>query len=135
MLKQSITYTDYNGVTQTEDFMFNLSKAEIMELEASYKGGIEGHIAAIVALRDASAMFEFISAIVKKSYGRKSPDGRRFIKNKEELDEFVQSEAYSELLISLLTFDADGKPENLNKFIKGIIPAGDKVANAQNSGN
>ena len=33
MLKKTIKYTDYNGEEQTEDFYFNLSKAELTEME------------------------------------------------------------------------------------------------------
>ena len=34
MLKKTITYTDYNGTTRKEDFYFNLTQAEVTELEA-----------------------------------------------------------------------------------------------------
>ena len=30
MLKKTITYTDYNGMERTEDFYFNLTKAEVV---------------------------------------------------------------------------------------------------------
>ena len=33
MLKYPITYTDYYNVVRTEDFYFNLNKAEVMEME------------------------------------------------------------------------------------------------------
>ena len=32
MLKKTISYVDYNGTKRTEDFYFNLTKAEISEM-------------------------------------------------------------------------------------------------------
>ena len=48
MLKKTITYTDYNGMERTEDFYFNLSKAELMEMEMSTTGGMEAYVEKIV---------------------------------------------------------------------------------------
>ena len=80
MLKKTITYTDYDGVERTEDFYFNLSKAEIMEMDFSATGGMEKMIKKIVNTKDTKAMIEIFKDIILKSYGEKSSDGRRFIK-------------------------------------------------------
>ena len=40
MLKKTIKYNDYNGVERNEDFYFNLSQAELMEMEMSTTGGL-----------------------------------------------------------------------------------------------
>ena len=48
MLKKSIKYTDYNGVERVEDFYFNLSKAEVAEMELSVDGGMSAMLEKIV---------------------------------------------------------------------------------------
>lgn len=117
MLKKTFTYTDYNGVERTEDHYFNLSKAELMEMELSTTGGLAEMINKIVAAQDAPAIVKVFKDLVLKAYGQKSADGRRFIKSKELADEFSQTEAYSQLFMELAT-DADAA----SKFVNGIVP-------------
>lgn len=127
MLKKTITYVDYNGMERTEDFYFNLSKAEIMELEMSTAGGLAEMINKIVAAQDAPAIIEIFKKIILKAYGIKSPDGRRFLKKDEKgnalCNEFEQTEAYSQLFMELAT-DADAAA----KFVNGIVPVEAKGA-------
>lgn len=120
MLKKTFTYIDYNGVERTEDHYFNLSKAELMEMELSTTGGLAEMINKIVAAQDAPAIVKVFKDLVLKAYGQKSADGRRFIKSKELADEFSQTEAYSQLFMELAT-DADAA----SKFVNGIVPAMD----------
>lgn len=120
MLKKTFTYTDYNGVERTEDHYFNLSKAELMEMELSTTGGLAEMINKIVAAQDAPAIVKIFKELVLKAYGQKSPDGRRFIKSKELADEFSQTEAYSQLFMELAT-NADAAAQ----FVNGIVPAMD----------
>lgn len=122
MLKKAITYTDYNGNERTEDFYFNLTKAELMEMELGTSGGMAEAIQRIVSAQDAPAIIKIFKDIVLKAYGVKSPDGKRFLKkdaNGRPLsEEFEQTEAYSVLFMELAT-DADMAA----KFINGIMPA------------
>lgn len=121
MLKKAITYTDYNGNERTEDFYFNLSKAEIMEMEMGTTGGLAEMIKKIVAEQDAPAIIKIFKDLVLKAYGEKSPDGKRFMKVKDGVrlcDAFAETEAYSILFMELAT-DADAAA----KFVNGIIPA------------
>lgn len=118
MLKKSITYTDYNGVERKEDFYFNLTKAELMEMEMSTTGGLAEMIQRVVDTKDAPAIIRIFKDLVLKAYGEKSADGKRFIKSKELSDAFAQTEAYSELFMELAT-DADAA----SNFINGIVPA------------
>ena len=117
MLKQAITYTDYNGVVRTEDFYFNLSRAEVTELQLSEKGGYDKMIENIVNAEDNKAIFENFKKIILKSYGVKSEDGRRFIKSEQLSEEFSQTEAFVELIFGLAS-DENAAAE----FIKGVIP-------------
>lgn len=118
MLKKTITYTDYNGLSRTEDFYFNLTKAEIMEMEMMTTGGMSAMIQNIVSAQDTPAIVKIFKDMVLKAYGIKSADGKRFIKNDDVRAEFEQTEAYSILFMELAT-DADAA----TKFIEGIVPA------------
>lgn len=117
MLKKTITYNDYNGVERTEDFYFNLSKAELMEMEIGTTGGMADMIKRIVDAKDAPAIIKIFKELVLKAYGEKSADGKRFIKSEEIANGFAQTEAYSQLFMELAT-DADAAA----KFVNGIIP-------------
>lgn len=117
MIKKTIEYVDYNGENRKEDFYFNLSKAEVMEMEMSKNGGLSEYIQRIVKSSDNAAIIALFKEIICKAYGEKSLDGKRFIKNKELTDAFVQTEAYSELFMELAT-----NADEAAAFVNGIIP-------------
>lgn len=117
MLKKTITYTDYNGVERTEDFYFNLTKAELMEMEIGTTGGMADMIKRIIDAKDAPAIIKIFKELVLKAYGEKSADGKRFVKSEEISNGFAQTEAYSQLFMELAT-DADAAAA----FVNGIIP-------------
>lgn len=118
MIKKTITYTDYNGNERTEDHYFNLSKAEVMEMEMSTTGGLAEMIQRVVAAQDQPAIIKIFKDLILKAYGEKSADGKRFIKSEEISVAFSQTEAYSQLFMELAT-DADAAA----KFVNGIVPA------------
>ena len=96
-------------------------------MQTSEVGGLEKKIEKISKEQDIKKIIELMKDIIQRSYGVKSDDGKRFIKNQEILDDFMQSEAYSELFMELAT-DADAA----SAFINGILPAG-LVEEAKNS--
>ncbi len=122
MLKKNIKYTDYNGVEREEPHYFNLSKAEIMEMEMSTVGGFAEMIEKIIAAQDTPTLIKIFKDLILKAYGEKSADGKQFMKidvNGQPLsNKFVQSEAYSVLFMELAT-DA----EAASQFVNGIMPA------------
>lgn len=118
MLKEKITYTDYNGNERTEDFYFNLSKAELMEMEMSTSGGLTEMIQRIIAEQDAPNIIKIFKDLILRSYGQKSLDGKRFIKSDASREEFSQTEAYSILFMKLAT-----NADEAAKFVNGIMPA------------
>lgn len=124
MIKKTITYEDYDGATRTEDFYFNLSKAELLEMEYTTSGGMQKYLERIVNTQDSKLLLETFKSIIMKAYGEKTLDGRRFVKSKELSDNFVQSPAYSELFMELIQ-DADAA----SSFINGVVP-GDLAAQA-----
>lgn len=117
MLKKTITYTDYDGVERTEGFYFNLTKAEIVEMEYDIDGGIKKMLEQITEKLDGKRIMAFVKKVILKSYGEKSPDGKRFIKSEELSRAFEQTEAYSDLFIELVT---DSK--KCADFINAITP-------------
>ena len=117
MLKKTITYTDYDGNERTEDFYFNLNKAEVMEMEMGTTGGMTKMLERIVAEQDSRRIIEVFKEMIVRSYGVKSPDGKRFMKSPELADAFTQTEAYSNLFMELAT-----NHEAAAAFINGIIP-------------
>lgn len=117
MLKKTITYTDYDNNVRTEDFYFNLTKAELTEMELSTTGGMEKMLKNIVAAQDTAAIVDVFKALILKAYGEKSADGRRFVKSQELSEAFSQTEAYSELFMELAT-DSDKATE----FVNAIVP-------------
>lgn len=121
MITKTIKYTDYNGVEREENFLFNLSKAELMEMEMGTTGGLAEMIQKIVAAQDAPSIIKVFKEIILKAYGEKSADGKRFVKkdvNGVALSTyFAETEAFSQLFMELAT-DADAAAA----FIKGVIP-------------
>lgn len=117
MIKKTITYENYDGEQITEDFYFNLTKAELLELEIEHEGSMTRYIEKIIGSKNQVKLMELFKEIIHKSYGVKTPDGRRFIKNDEVLAEFKQTVAYSDLYVKLST-DAD----EASAFVKGIMP-------------
>lgn len=118
MYKKTITYPDYNGEEIKEDFYFNLTKAEILEMQLEKEGGLAEKIQAIVDSKNVPELIKIFKELILRSYGKKSDDGKRFIKSPELSREFTQTEAYSELFMELAT-DSDAA----SAFINGIIPA------------
>ena len=118
MIKKTVTYVDYNGVERTEDFYFNLSKAEVAEMELSVQGGFSKMLEEIVASKDNVQIVNLFKQMVLKSYGEKSPDGRRFIKSDEIAQAFAQTEAYSEIFMELALDE-----KKAADFVNGIMPA------------
>lgn len=117
MLKKTISYVDYNGTKRTEDFYFNLTQAEIMEMEMSTVGGFVEMINRIVEAQDTPSLIKIFKDLILKTYGEKSLDGKRFIKSDEIREAFSQTEAYSQLFMELAT-NATAAAE----FVNGIIP-------------
>lgn len=123
MLQKSIKYLDYNGVEREETFLFNLTKAELMEMELGTTGGLTEMIQKIIQTKDQPSIIKIFKELILKAYGEKSADGKRFIKTDEHGNPlsraFSETEAYSNLFIELSTDDKAAAA-----FVNGIIPEG-----------
>lgn len=122
MLVKSITYPDFNGEIRTEDFLFNLSQAECMEMELSTNGGMQQLIERIVSEKDSEKIVSIFKKLILKAYGIKSPDGKYFRKSDEISKDFESTNAYSVLFMELAT-NADAAAE----FIRKVLPDADDV--------
>lgn len=129
MLKKEITYTDYNDQQRTESFYFNLSKAELAEMQLTVEGGLQTYIQSIIDAKDGASMVKIFKDIILMSYGEKSLDGKRFVKSDEIRAGFEQTEAYSNLFMELITDDKAAA-----EFLNGILPS-DLQAEVQNVAN
>lgn len=117
MLKKTITYTDYDGLERTEEFRFNLTKAELMDMELTTVGTFSKLMQKIIDEKDMVRLAKYFKELILKSYGVKSDDGKRFIKSPELSEAFSQTEAYSELYMELLS-----DSEYAVKFIQQVMP-------------
>jgi hypothetical protein len=117
MFKHDITYENFNGETVTESFYFNLTSSEILELNASYDGGLGSFIQRIIDTTDQRSLIAEMKKLILLSYGVKSDDGKRFIKSDQLREEFAQTAAYDTLFMDLATND-----NSATTFIKGIVP-------------
>lgn len=126
MLQQTITCTDFNGNEYTEDYFFNLTEAELVDYSISVEGGIEKKLEDIIASSDIQEILKIFKELILLSYGKKSDDGKRFIKNEQLREEFAQTAAYSELYMSFIKDD-----KKAADFINGILPANRQLTKEQ----
>ena len=117
MYKKTMETVDFGGTKRTEDYYFNLTAAELMEMQLSTEGGFKEMIEKIVNSQDTVEATKVFKTAICKSYGVLSPDGRKFIKNEAVLNDFLATQAYSDLYMELLT-DANAATE----FFDHVIP-------------
>lgn len=118
MYVKEMEYTDFNGVVRKEKFYFNLTKAEILDMELGKTGGFTEYIKKVIEAQDTPELMSLFKALLLKSYGVKSDDGRRFIKNDQIREDFEQTQAFSDLYMLLALND-----EEASNFVNGIVPA------------
>lgn len=119
MYKKVIKYEDFNGEQREETFYFNLSKAELMEMELSTQAGVEQMVRMLIATKDNAKIVQIFKDLILKSYGIKSEDGTRFIKTQELRDSFEQSNAYSELFMQIIS-DSNEQAAFINGVVNGV---------------
>lgn len=117
MLSKEITYVDYNGVEKTETFYFNLTRAEIIEMEVTHPGGLAEEMERAMKAKNPIELFKLFKELIGASYGEKSPDGRRFMKSEEISRGFFETPAYDQLYMQMTTDEKFAA-----EFVKGILP-------------
>ena len=117
MIKKTIKYVDWKGNEREEDFYFNLSKPELMEMELTTKGGMSEYLEKIVKAQSKEELIKWFKVIILKAYGEKSEDGRRFIKSDELSTAFSQTGAFEKLYMELVTDE-----NKASEFVNAIVP-------------
>lgn len=117
MLKKDIKFKDYDGNDTVETHYFNLATHEVIDFESEFGGGLTTFVQAMVEMKDRKRLIQLFKDFIKKTYGRKSEDGKRFIKTQEVFTEFEQTPAYDALYMELVT-DTDAAVA----FIIGVLP-------------
>jgi hypothetical protein len=116
MYKKTITYVDFNGVEREEDFYFHLTEAEQLKLEFSENGGLSNILDSIIESDDIGRIMELFERLIRLSYGRRTDDGKNFIKKADYADEFIASEAWSNLFMEFLN-----EPDTASEFVNSIV--------------
>lgn len=117
MYVKKIKYTDFDGNERTETHYFHLNMPEVLELQASYPGGLEKKLQTVIDEKDPMKILTVFKDLIRMSYGEKSPDGKRLIKSKELFESFEQSGAYETLYMELM-----GDAKEAAKFANEIMP-------------
>lgn len=120
MYKKTVTYEDYDGVKRTEDFYFNLNKAELIQW-LTCNGGftLDKQLQRLYNMSRGKDIMDVFEDLLRRSYGVKSLDGRQFNKTKEIWEDFRSTEAYSVIFTELVT---DAK--KAGAFFNSILPKG-----------
>ena len=123
MYSHKIAYTDFNNEHHEETFYFNLSKGDIIEMELGEEGGLEGLMDRLIKEKDRKKLVALFRSLIEASVGKRSDDGRKFIKNDAIREDFMFSGAYSEFILELLSEDETVRAA----FVKEIFPSDGSV--------
>ena len=117
MLKKTITFENVDGEEVTEDFYFNMNKAEMLEMELTVGGddGLEEHFKKVVASGNRQAILDIYKEILSRTVGRR--EGKLFIKNDQITNEFMHGGAYSQMFMDLFN-----NPNAILEFFRGVLP-------------
>lgn len=131
MIKKTITFKNMDGVEITEDWYFGLSPADVAELELTSGGRLSERLLSIgqsleehkddeekLVRANGAEIMQLFKELLMASVGKRSDDGRRFVKTDDLRDDFVQTGSYSELLMQLVT-----NPDEAADFVSGILPS------------
>jgi hypothetical protein len=131
VLKKEFTYKDLDGNEVTETYYFNLSTAELAKMSLMHQGDIVQELQAVVDSKDGAKIIEAFENILRMSVGVRSEDGRSFVKTPEITAAFMNSEAYGQLFMELVT-----KADVAAEFVVGVMPGdlAEKAAALQTAG-
>lgn len=118
MISETITYKDFNGKERTETYYFHLTEAELTKMQLLTEGGYAEMIQRVLDAKSTPELVAIFEEWIQKSYGVKTPDGRGFLKRKEDLELFMSTEAYSQLFMKLAFDDVAAA-----RFINGVVPS------------
>ena len=122
MYKITKTSTNFNGEEITRDYYFNLTEAEIVNMQLGKSGGLYDYLMTIINAKDQPNIIATLNKIVLEAYGEKSADGEYFVKTEEIKSKFKSTQAFSDIYMELAFDDVKAAA-----FINGILPNKEKM--------
>ena len=122
MLKKEIEYEDLFGQQKKQTYYFGFTKSELTMMQTTSSGGLENTLHNLIETNNTEKIMGFFQTIILDSYGVKSDDGSRFMKNAELKQAFFESPAYDVLFMDLLS-----STDKAIEFVKGIMPKGIEI--------
>lgn len=120
MFKITQKYTDYNGNERTDDLYFNFTEPQLRKFLMQQPEFSQENLAEIMATKDLNQMLQTLQVLFVAAYGKKSEDGRSFVKNKEIQEEFEGSAAFAQLMEDIMY---KGDEKTVEEFLINIFPA------------
>lgn len=116
MLKKTIKFNGFDGKPAEEVWYFNLTEVEVTRLDAEFEPGLGEYVKNFDENTSAEELLQLFERLIQMSVGTKSPDGSRFVKNQEVVDDFLASAAYPALFAQLAT-----SPDMAEEFFNGVL--------------
>jgi hypothetical protein len=116
VLKKTIKFNGFDGKPNEETWYFNLTEVEVTRLDAEFEPGLGEYVENFDENTTSEEMLKLFERLIQMSVGTKSPDGSRFVKNQEVVDDFLASAAYSALFAQLAT-----SPDTAAEFFNGVL--------------
>lgn len=118
MIKQHVSYEDYDGNRVEKDLWFHLNKSDLAKMSLGFDNGLIEGLTELQQKGDKKAVAEFIDNLLVNAYGVRKPGSDVFLKTPEIKEDFQYSLAHDEILMMLL----GGEDDEIINFIVGIMP-------------
>lgn len=118
MIKQHVSYEDYDGNKVEKDLWFHLNKSDLAKMSLGFDNGLIDGLTELQQKGDKKAVAEFIDNLLVNAYGVRKPGSDVFLKTPEIKEDFQYSLAHDEILMMLL----GGEDNEIINFIVGIMP-------------
>lgn len=122
MLKKTITFKDLDGNPVTEDFYFNISRAEATKRAMVMGDPFLERLKRLNAEKDGQLIIDTFEDILRSAVGRRHENNRQFVKSPEISDYFMQSGAYDTFFMELIS-----SPDSGAEFVRGILPSAAEI--------
>lgn len=117
MFTVNVTYIDFDDQEYTERLYFNMTKVEFMRWQAESGDNLTERMKTALEKHDSSKIMDYFEELIRRSYGEKSDDGKRFVKDPQKTRDFMTSAAYDELFWRITQ-----NQEECNAFMRGVLP-------------
>lgn len=126
MVSRDITFTDYDGTQKTDKFWFNLTPADVQDLNLEIPGGLESVTKDLETDPNIVKILKTFKMIILKAYGVRTPD-KKFYKDEIETKAFAASDAFSQLFLDFMN---NSSKDDVVAFISAMFPQGMDIAKA-----